>query len=122
VCAGQAQRLSAASPWRASRCACRSCQRALRSPVTLLPWWQARALPQCHGKNLFYFFGAGDGTVVMHVHFGMSGAFRTSARGEEPEPRATTRLKLVGADTVAQLSAMTVAHGGLGALSCIEGC
>ncbi len=106
-----------ASLWRASRCACRSCQRALLSLVTLQPWLQARTLPQCHGKNLFYFFGAGDDMVVMHVHFGMSGAFRTSTRGEEPDPRETTRLKLVGEDTVAQLSAMTVAHGGLGALS-----
>ncbi len=51
----------------------------------------------------------------MHVHFGMSGAFRTSTRGEEPDARETTRLKLVGKDIVAQLSAMTVAHGGLGA-------
>lgn len=70
---------------------------------------------QCHGKNLFYFFGTGDSAVVMHVHFGMSGAFRTSTRGEEPDARETTRLKLVGKDIVAQLSAMTVAHGGLGA-------
>ncbi|KAK9842012.1 hypothetical protein WJX81_004236 [Elliptochloris bilobata] len=68
---------------------------------------------ECHGKNLFYFFGTGEDTVVMHVHFGMSGAFRTSTLGEEPDARETTRLKLVGEDICAQLSAMTVAHGGL---------
>ena len=73
---------------------------------------------QCHGKNLFYFFGTGEDTVVMHVHFGMSGAFRTSLPGQEPDARETTRLKLVAPDVIAQLSAMTVAHGGLGASLC----
>ena len=77
---------------------------------------------QCHGKNLFYFFGAGEDAVVMHVHFGMSGAFRTSLPGQEPDARETTRLKLVAPDVVAQLSAMTVAHGGLGASHLVSRC
>ena len=69
-----------------------------------------------HGKNLFYFFGEGDATVVLHIHFGMSGRFKTIARGDTlPEPRETTRLVLIGDKVVGQLSAMIVQHGGLGA-------
>jgi hypothetical protein len=54
---------------------------------------------------------------VVHIHFGMSGAFRTmplAAEAARP-PRETTRLRLehAGAGLVAHLSAMTVAHGGL---------
>jgi hypothetical protein len=53
--------------------------------------------------------------VVVHVHFGMSGAFRTSLL-PGPEPTPTTRLRLVHSPSqlVAHLSAMTVQHGGLG--------
>ena len=70
---------------------------------------------EVHGKNLFYFFGEGNATVVLHFHFGMSGAFRTVARGDTlPEPRETTRLVLIGDEIVGQLSAMIVQHGGLG--------
>ena len=70
---------------------------------------------EVHGKNLFYFFGEADATVVLHIHFGMSGAFRTIARGDTlPEPRETTRLVLIGDEIVGQLSAMIVQHGGLG--------
>ena len=50
------------------------------------------------------------------VHFGMSGAFKAlSLPGREATP--TTRLTLVNHDLnlVAHLSAMTVAHGDLGA-------
>jgi endonuclease-8 len=49
----------------------------------------------------------------MAVHFGMSGAFRTSAL-PGPPPTATTRLRLVdaAAGIVAHLSAMTVLSGG----------
>ncbi|KAG2430005.1 hypothetical protein HYH02_013833 [Chlamydomonas schloesseri] len=56
--------------------------------------------------------GGGD-VVVMHVHFGMSGAFRTMELPGLP-PTDTTRLELLhkGAGLVAHLSAMTVAHGG----------
>ena len=69
-----------------------------------------------HGKNLFYFFGEGNATVVLHIHFGMSGRFRTIARGDTlPETRETTRLVLIGDKVVGQLSAMIVQHGGLGA-------
>ncbi|CAL5225951.1 g8750 [Coccomyxa viridis] len=69
---------------------------------------------EVHGKNLFYFFGEGDATVVLHIHFGMSGAFKTVARGDTlPEPKETTRLVLIGDDIVGQLSAMIVQHGGL---------
>ena len=73
---------------------------------------------EVHGKNLFYFFGEGDATVVLHIHFGMSGAFKTVARGDTlPEPKETTRLVLIGDDIVGQLSAMIVQHGGLGELA-----
>jgi hypothetical protein len=53
--------------------------------------------------------------VVVHIHFGMSGAFRTSSM-PGPDPTPTTRLRLVheGTGLVAHLSAMTVAHGGPG--------
>ncbi|PNW80067.1 hypothetical protein CHLRE_08g376500v5 [Chlamydomonas reinhardtii] len=56
---------------------------------------------------------AGGEVVVMHVHFGMSGAFRTMELPGLP-PTDTTRLELLhkGAGLVAHLSAMTVAHGG----------
>ena len=71
---------------------------------------------EVHGKNLFYFFGEGESTVVLHFHFGMSGAFKTVARGDTlPEPKETTRLVLIGEKIVGQLSAMIVQHGGLGA-------
>ncbi|KAK9868369.1 hypothetical protein WJX84_004801 [Apatococcus fuscideae] len=69
---------------------------------------------EVHGKNLFYFFGEGEGVVVMHIHFGMSGAFKTlSLPG--PEPRETTRLILTNQTMglTLHLSAMTVAHGGM---------
>ncbi len=70
---------------------------------------------EVHGKNLFYFFGEGDSTVVLHIHFGMSGAFKTVVRGDTlPEPKETTRLILIGEKVVGQLSAMIVQHGGLG--------
>jgi hypothetical protein len=50
--------------------------------------------------------------VVLHFHFGMSGAFRTAAL-PGPPPTATTRLRLVNIQLgiVAHLSAMTVQHG-----------
>ena len=70
------------------------------------------------GKNLFCFFGghAHKSTVVVHVHFGMAGnwAIFTGKNEEIPEPRPKTRLRLVSRDEdgiVADLSAMTVAHG-----------
>ncbi|CAL8466327.1 g5863 [Coccomyxa elongata] len=69
---------------------------------------------ECHGKNLFYFFGEGDDTVVLHVHFGMSGAFRTLPRGDAPpETTPNTRLLLTGERIVALLSAMIVQHGSM---------
>ena len=75
---------------------------------------------EVHGKNLFYFFGEPEGgpsTVVMHIHFGMSGRFRVSPL-PGPEPTPTTRLQLINEPegVVANLSAMTVAHGDLGAM------
>jgi hypothetical protein len=56
-----------------------------------------------------------DDTVVVHVHFGMSGAFRTSLL-PGPDATPTTRLRLVHSPSqlVAHLSAMTVQHGSLG--------
>lgn len=62
--------------------------------------------------------GSSDGSsdvVVVHIHFGMSGAFRTASL-PGPDPTPTTRLRLVheGTGLMAHLSAMTVGHGGLG--------
>jgi len=60
------------------------------------------------GKNLFAFF---DNEVV-HVHFGMAGAWAIYETSEEiPEPTKTTRLRLENAQYVTHLSAMTVQHG-----------
>jgi formamidopyrimidine-DNA glycosylase len=71
------------------------------------------------GKNLFAFFG-GDGTkvqddeIVVHVHFGMAGAWAVYLSDETPpEPTKTNRLRLECPGIVADLSAMTVQHGGL---------
>ena len=74
------------------------------------------------GKNLFYFFGSGAQEAMVHFHFGMSGAFKTySLPGKDPTP--TTRLQLVNEkeDIVAQLSAMTVNLGDMGAAQLPEG-
>ena len=73
---------------------------------------------EVHGKNLFYFFGEGADQVVMHIHFGMSGRFRVSPL-PGPETTPTTRLQLINDSQgiVANLSAMTVQHGDLGAIS-----
>jgi len=75
---------------------------------------------EVHGKNMFYFFGrlGGRATLVMHVHFGMAGAF-AAYQQEEPDVTTNTRLRLEAkAKTrasqprvVAHLSAMTVEHG-----------
>jgi formamidopyrimidine-DNA glycosylase len=78
---------------------------------------------EVHGKNLFYFFRrpplpsrAGGSCPpahdVVHIHFGMAGAFKTMEWPGQ-EPTATTRLRLESADhrLVAHLSAMTVHHG-----------
>ena len=79
------------------------------------------------GKNLFAFFstptndGTEDDAIVVHVHFGMSGAwamFNTNAE-EEPDVKPTTRLRLEEVTTkkkssekfVTHLSAMTVQMG-----------
>lgn len=69
---------------------------------------------EVHGKNLFYFFGPAEQPEVVHIHFGMSGAFKTMTL-PGPDPTETTRLQLVneGWGIVAHLSAMTVAHGDL---------
>ena len=72
------------------------------------------------GKNLFYFWG-GKGEknekrepTVVHIHFGMSGQFKTGEIGQL-EPTPNTRLELVNSEhnLVAHLSAMTVKHGDL---------
>eukprot|EP00980_Cylindrotheca_fusiformis_P004124 scaffold894_cov153-Cylindrotheca_fusiformis.AAC.20 len=71
------------------------------------------------GKNLFAFFGekgAGkEDETVVHVHFGMSGAWAVYNLKDEspPEPTKTNRLRLECPGIVADLSAMTVQHGGL---------
>ena len=73
------------------------------------------------GKNLFAFFSpeeaiaSTDDDVVVHVHFGMSGAWSVFDHVKEPEVKPTTRLRLeeVGGTSklVTHLSAMTVQHG-----------
>ncbi|CAJ1357375.1 unnamed protein product [Effrenium voratum] len=70
---------------------------------------------EVHGKNMFYFFGSkAGGMIVVHVHFGMAGAFAVY-KGEEPEISKNVRLRLAtvdsGAQLVAHLSAMIVKHG-----------
>lgn len=74
---------------------------------------------EVHGKNLFYFFGDETEPKVVHIHFGMSGAFKTMTL-PGPEPTDTTRLTLVNQDLgiIASLSAMTVILGDLGETSC----
>lgn len=96
---------------------------------------------EAHGKNLFCFFGNSvnqkkiteialttgankekvtkqdsddDDLVVVHVHFGMAGAWAVYMNGETaPEPTSTNRLRLENDGIVADLSAMTVQHGGI---------
>ena len=70
---------------------------------------------EVHGKNLFYFFGDAEKPQVVHIHFGMSGAFKTMTL-PGPETTETTRLTLQNADhdIIAHLSAMTVNLGDLG--------
>eukprot|EP00536_Pseudo-nitzschia_multiseries_P002655 jgi/Psemu1/109132/gw1.35.30.1 len=72
------------------------------------------------GKNLFAFFdgehGKKDGekeTVVMHVHFGMAGNWAVYFDEDAPEPTKTNRLRLEYPGITADLSAMTVQHGGI---------
>ena len=65
------------------------------------------------GKNLFYFWGRKDEpATVMHVHFGMSGQFKTSSL-PGPEPTPNTRLQIVSQenDLMGHVSAMTLNHG-----------
>ena len=59
---------------------------------------------EAHGKNLFYFFGS---LAVLHIHFGMSGAFTTFDSQLAPPPKDTTRLLLDDGSICAHLSAMT---------------
>jgi len=73
---------------------------------------------QAVGKNLFAFFGNDEAeTVVVHVHFGMAGAWAVYDREcnelPAPEPTKTNRLRLVNDEEgiVADLSAMTVTAG-----------
>ncbi|KAL3930786.1 MAG: hypothetical protein SGBAC_011611 [Bacillariaceae sp.] len=94
---------------------------------------------EAHGKNLFCFFGdnvnqksitevASKSEVItdkedqdydcdvelVHVHFGMAGAWAVYSNDETPpEPTPTNRLRLECDGIVADLSAMTVQHGGL---------
>lgn len=70
---------------------------------------------EVHGKNLFYFFGDTAAPKVVHIHFGMSGAFKTMTL-PGPETTETTRLTLENSDhnIIAHLSAMTVNLGDLG--------
>ena len=74
------------------------------------------------GKNLFAFFGdegKDHDIVVVHVHFGMAGNWAvydettTKKTTTPPEPTSTNRLRLECPGIVADLSAMTVQHGGM---------
>jgi len=70
------------------------------------------------GKNLFAFFGPMSSPHVVHVHFGMSGAWAIHPSSTAPPPTPTTRLRLEGKDNagspvVVDLSAMTCNIGGL---------
>ena len=73
------------------------------------------------GKNLFAFFKhphqSESDSVVVHVHFGMAGAWAVYQGQDEvvPEPTPTNRLRLELPDEflTADLSAMTVNHGGI---------
>lgn len=73
------------------------------------------------GKNLFAFFDSDCNekkedekeTVVMHVHFGMAGNWAVYLNEDAPEPTKTNRLRLEYPGIVADLSAMTVQHGGI---------
>ena len=66
------------------------------------------------GKNLFAFFGDGDDDlVVVHVHFGMAGNWAVYLEETPPDPTGTNRLRLECPGIVADLSAMTVQHGGI---------
>ena len=86
---------------------------------------------QAIGKNLLVFFGGesydNQQADVVHIHFGMAGAWSVYDAGKAPEATATTRhsyhadasnvtrcscrLRLEGHGVVAHLSAMTVALG-----------
>jgi formamidopyrimidine-DNA glycosylase len=65
------------------------------------------------GKNLFAFFGDDNDPVVMHVHFGMAGNWAVYFDETPPEPTSTNRLRLECPGIIADLSAMTVQHGGI---------
>jgi formamidopyrimidine-DNA glycosylase len=65
------------------------------------------------GKNLFAFFGDDSDPVVMHVHFGMAGNWAVYFDETPPEPTPTNRLRLECPGIIADLSAMTVQHGGM---------
>lgn len=49
-----------------------------------------------HGKHLLYRFAGVEGAV--HVHLGLFGRFVTRRKAPIPQPRATTRLRLVPAE------------------------
>ena len=63
------------------------------------------------GKNLLVFFGGhkydGRAPDVMHVHFGMAGAWTLHDAKNAPDARDTTRLTLDGHGIISHLSAMT---------------
>jgi formamidopyrimidine-DNA glycosylase len=69
------------------------------------------------GKNLFAFFGEANDPVVVHVHFGMAGnwaVYDDVKSGNLPgPPTKTNRLRLECAGIVADLTAMTLQHGGM---------
>jgi formamidopyrimidine-DNA glycosylase len=65
------------------------------------------------GKNLFAFFGDDSDPVVVHVHFGMAGNWAVYFDETPPEPSKTNRLRLECPGIIADLTAMTLQHGGM---------
>jgi formamidopyrimidine-DNA glycosylase len=70
------------------------------------------------GKNLFAFFGDNSDPVVVHVHFGMAGNWAVYFDETPPEPSKTNRLRLECPGIIADLTAMTLQHGGMELYTC----
>jgi len=58
---------------------------------------------EAHGKHLFYRWGTGD---LLHVHLGLFGKFRQHV-ADPPEPRPTTRLRMVVPEGAVDLTGPT---------------
>jgi hypothetical protein len=98
---------TAASPQAAAR------RQASGSPLSA-PGTPGQGLLGSLGAAASAAAAAAEDAVVVHIHFGMSGAFRTALLpGPEATPTTRLRLEHSGSGLVAHLSAMTVAHGSM---------